>query len=132
MSNEILSTYMSIKYLNLTKSWVRHEDACRALANEPIPGEHIKRGPIQRVGVYSCSNYRKSREYGQTCSEGTAKTETVRGVVQRVVIKWSRTCRRILKKVGNWKGGIEQYRSPRKPRALEGLQCRNGCSRGTV
>jgi hypothetical protein len=73
---------MSIKYLNLTKSWVGNQDACSGLADEPITSDDIKRRTIQRVWMDSCSNDRKSREYRQTCSEGAAETKTVRGVVR--------------------------------------------------
>jgi hypothetical protein len=77
---------MGIEYLNLAKSWVRNEDASSCLANKPVPSENIKRGTIQRVGVYSRSDYGKSRKYCQTCSEGTATTETVRGVAQGTLL----------------------------------------------
>lgn len=78
---EFLRPHMRIKYLNLTESRVRQEDTCRCLADEPVPSDNVKRRAIQRVGMYGRSNYRKSREYCQTCSEGTATTETVRGMV---------------------------------------------------
>jgi hypothetical protein len=71
---------MSIEYLNLAESWVRKENACSSLPDEPVPGDNIKRGAIQRVGVYGRGDYWKSGKYRQTCSESTATTETVRGV----------------------------------------------------
>lgn len=83
---KFLRPHMRIKNLNLTESWVRHEDTCGRLADEPIPSENVERGTVQRVGMYSRSHYWKSREYCQTCSEGTTTTETVRCVVQRM---WS-------------------------------------------
>ena len=81
---EVLRPHMRIKYLNLTESWVRHEDTRGRLADEPIPSENVNRRTVQRVGMYSRSYYWKSREYCQTCSKGTATTETVRGVTQRM------------------------------------------------
>ena len=77
---------MSIEYLNLTKSWVRKEDACSCFPDEPVPSENIKRGTIQRIGVYSRRDYWKSRKYRKTCSESTATTETVRGVAQGTLL----------------------------------------------
>ena len=79
---KVLRTHMRIKHLNLSKSRVRKHDACSGLAYKPVTSHDIKRGTVQRVGMYSRGNYWKSREYCKTCSEGTAATETVRGVVQ--------------------------------------------------
>lgn len=84
--NDLRTTYMSIEYLNLAKSWVRKEDARSCLPDEPVPSENIKRGTIQRVGVYSRGDYWKSRKYRQTCSESTATTETVRGVARGTLL----------------------------------------------
>lgn len=79
-------TYVGIKYLNLTKGWVDDEDTGSGLSDKPVTSEDIKRRTVQRVGMDGRSNYWKSREYCQTCSEGTAMTKTVRGIVQRM---WS-------------------------------------------
>jgi hypothetical protein len=51
---------MGIKYLNLTKSWVRNEDACGRLAAEPVPAENVERGTVQRIWMHIRSNYWKS------------------------------------------------------------------------
>jgi hypothetical protein len=58
-----LRTYVGIEYLNLSKSWVRKQDTCSGLAYEPVPSKDINRRTVQRVGVYSRGNYRKSGEY---------------------------------------------------------------------
>jgi hypothetical protein len=61
--HSFLRTHVGIKYLNLSKSRVRNQDACSGLAYEPVPSNDIERRTVQRVGVNSRGNYRKSGEY---------------------------------------------------------------------
>ena len=61
--HNILRTHVGVEYLNLSKSWVLNKDTCSSLAYEPVPSKDVNRRTVQRVGMYSRGNYRKSGEY---------------------------------------------------------------------
>jgi hypothetical protein len=61
--HNVLRTHVGIEYLNLSKSWVRNQHTCSGFAHEPVPSKDINRRAVQRVGMYSRGNYRKSGEY---------------------------------------------------------------------
>lgn len=62
---------MGIEYLHFAQDRMFDEDAGCGFAHKPITRNNVKWCAIQRVWVYTRGNDRKSREYYETCAEGT-------------------------------------------------------------
>jgi len=62
--NEAKDTNMRVEDLYLTQHGVEYDGTRSCFADEPVPSKDIRRLTIERVRVYACLDYGKSREDG--------------------------------------------------------------------